>query len=204
MFCAFFSLSLLCAKQIEFSPQSSSSFSSDTHKHKHTPPPHTHTLTQTHKQIITEGASSWSCVQDKLFELSCWVTRMSLTQWVRAPSIWKVLWILGPSLKRHKGGEVSRGLKKRTGIRFSLFLFFFFFFCVFFFFVLGVMWVLMVDPWCGFECLIGDVSLISDVGFDGWSVMWVLRERGRKERGNGRDKEKERKRKKKKNRLMDV
>ena len=57
--------------------------------------------------------------------------------------------------------------------------------------------------WCGFECL------ISDVGFDGWSVMsvwmfdrwcgfwsvmWVLRERGRKEIGNGRDKEKERRR----------
>ena len=36
------------------------------------------------------------------------------------------------------------------------------------------------------------------------SVMWVLRERGRKERGNGIDKEKGRKRKKKKNRLMDV
>ena len=48
---------------------------------------------------------------------------MSLTQWVRAPSIQRVLWILGPSLKRHKGGEVSRGLKKSIGIRFSLFLF---------------------------------------------------------------------------------
>ena len=31
-----FFLSLLCAKQTVFSPQSSSSFSSDTHKHKHT------------------------------------------------------------------------------------------------------------------------------------------------------------------------
>ena len=36
-----------------------------------------------------------------------------------------MLWILGPSLKRHKGGEVSRRLKKSTGIRFSLLLFFF-------------------------------------------------------------------------------
>ena len=56
--------SLLCAKQTDFSPQSSSSFSSDTHKH-------THTQTQTHRQMITEGALSWSRVQDKLFELSC-------------------------------------------------------------------------------------------------------------------------------------
>ena len=117
-FCAFFFLSLLCAKQTVFSPQSSSSFSSDTHKHKHT-----HTQTQTHRQIITEVASSWSRVQDKLFELSCRVTRMSLTRWVKALSIRRVLWILGPSLKRHKGGEVSRGLKKSTCIRFSLFFF---------------------------------------------------------------------------------
>ena len=62
---------------------------------------------------------------------------MSLTQWVRAPSIRRVLWILGPSLKRHKGGEVSRGLKKSIGIRFSLFF-----------------------------CFGGDVGLIGDVGFD--------------------------------------
>ena len=40
-----FFLCLLCAKQIDFSPQSSSSFSLDTHKHKHT-----HTQTQTHPQ----------------------------------------------------------------------------------------------------------------------------------------------------------
>ena len=46
-------------------------------------------------------------------------------------------WILGPSLKRHKGGEVSRGLKKSIGIRFSLFF-----------------------------CFGGDVGLIGDVGFD--------------------------------------
>ena len=46
-----------------------------------------------------------------------------------------MLWILGPSLKRHKGGEVSRRLKKSTGIRFSLLLFFFLFFvfCFLFF-----------------------------------------------------------------------
>ena len=56
IFCAFF-FSLLYAKQTDFSPQSSSSFSSDTHKHKHT-----HTQTQTHREIITEGASSWSRV----------------------------------------------------------------------------------------------------------------------------------------------
>ena len=180
MFCAFL-FSLLYAKQTDFSPQSSSSFSLDTHKHKHT-----HTQTQTHRQIITEGASSWSRVQDKLFKLSCRVTRMSLTRWIRALSIWRVMWILGPSLKRHKGGEVSRGLKKSIGIRFSLFF-----------------------------CFGGDVGLIGDVGFDSWSViwawsmmsvwmfdrwcgfwsvMWVLRERGRKERGKGRDKEKERRR----------
>ena len=118
-----FFLSLLCAKQTVFSPQSSSSFSSYTYKHKNK---HTHTQTQTHRQIITEVASSWSHVQDKLFELSCQVTRMSLTRWVRALNIRRVLWILGPSLKRHKGGEVSRRLKKSTGIRFSLFFFFFF------------------------------------------------------------------------------
>ena len=112
-----FFLCLLCAKQIDFSPQSLSSFSSDIHKHKYK---HNHTQTQTYRQIITKGALSWSCVQDKLFELSCRVTRMSLTWWVRALSIRRVLWILGPSLKRHKGGEVSRGLKKSTGIRFSL------------------------------------------------------------------------------------
>ena len=133
---------------------------------------YTQTQTQTHRQIIIEGASSWSRVQDKLFELSCRVMRMSLTWWVKASSIRRVLWILGPSLKRHNGGEVSHGLKKSTSIRFSLFFFLF--------------------------CFGGDV------GFDGWSVMWVLWERGRKERGNDRDKEKERKRKKKKNRLMDV
>ena len=50
-----FFLSFLCAKQTDFSPQSSSSFSSDTHKH-------THTQTQTHRQMITKGALSWSCV----------------------------------------------------------------------------------------------------------------------------------------------
>ena len=49
-----------------------------------------------------------------------------------------MMWILGPSLKRHKGGEVSRGLKKSIGIRFSLFF-----------------------------CFGGDVGLIGDVGFDG-------------------------------------
>ena len=63
---------------------------------------------------------------------------MSLTQWVKAPSIRRVLWILGPSLKRPKGGEVSRGLKKSIGIRFSLFF-----------------------------CFGGDLGLIGDVGFDG-------------------------------------
>ena len=63
---------------------------------------------------------------------------MSLTWWVRALSIRRVLWILGPSLKRPKGGEVSRGLKKSIGIRFSLFF-----------------------------CFGGDLGLIGDVGFDG-------------------------------------
>ena len=79
---------------------------------------------------------------------------MSLTQWVRAPSIQRVLWILGPSLKRHKGGEVSRRLKNSIGIRFSLFLFCF-------------RGDVGSDWWCGFWWLIGDVSL------NGWSVTWV-------------------------------
>ena len=132
-FCAFFSLSSLCKTNWLLSSILVIFFLR-----------YTQTQTQTHRQIITKGALSWSRVQDKLFELSCRVMRISLIWWVRASSIRRVLWILGPSLKRHNGGEVSRGLKKSTCIRFSLFFFFFFVF------VLGVMWVLMVDRWCGF------------------------------------------------------
>ena len=124
-FCAFFSLSSLCKTNCLLSSILIIFFLR-------------YTQTQTYRQIITEVASSWSHVQDKLFELSCQVTRMSLTRWVRALNIRRVLWILGPSLKRHKGGEVSCGLKKSTGIRFSLFF-----------------------------CFGGDVGLIGDVGFDG-------------------------------------
>ena len=84
-----------------------------THKHKHK---HKHIDKSSQRvsrpSLVSRTSSS---------SLSCRVKRMSLTQWVRAPSIRRVLWILGPSLKRHKGGEVSRGLKKSTSIRFSLF-----------------------------------------------------------------------------------
>ena len=108
---------------------------------------HTNTNTPTHKHI---DKSSQRVPRPGLVSrtssssLSCRVTRLSLTQWVRAPSIRRVLWILGPSLRRHKWGEVSYGLKKSTGIRFSLF------FC--FGGDVGF------DRWCGFECLIGDVG----------------------------------------------
>ena len=82
-----------------------------THKHKHK---HIDKSSQRvpRPSLVSRTSSS---------SLSCRVKRMSLTQWVRAPSIRRVLWILRPSLKRHKGGEVSRGLKKSTSIRFSLF-----------------------------------------------------------------------------------
>ena len=62
--------------------------------------------------------------------------------------------------KRHKGGEVSRGLKKSTGIRFSLF------------FVLGMMWVLIsasgLERRCGAcdGCGVDGVLVMELLGFD--------------------------------------
>ena len=92
-------------------PQIHTNTNTPTYKHKHK---HIDKLSQrvSRPGLVSRTSSS---------SLSCRVTRMSLTQWVRAPSIRRVLWILGPSLKRHKGGEVSRGVKKSTSIRFSLF-----------------------------------------------------------------------------------
>ena len=73
---------------------------------------------------------------------------------------------------------MSRGLKKSTGIRFSLF------------FVLGVMWVLIsafgLERRCGAcdGCGVDGVLVMELLGFD-----WEKEEetRGRKERGNSKE-----------------
>ena len=81
--------------------------------------------------------------------------------------------------KRHKGGEVSRGLKKSTGIRFSLF------------FVLGMMWVLISASGLERRC-----GACDGCGVDGVLVMVLLgfdRERKRKKRKRKRQRGKKKK-----------
>ena len=148
-FCAFFSLSFFMQNKL----------TSLLNPHHLFPQIHTNTNTPTHKHI---DKSSQRVPRPGLVSrtssssLSCRVTRLSLTQWVRAPSIRRVLWILGPSLRRHKGGEVSYGLKKSTGIRFSLFF-----------------------------CFGGDVGFDRWCGFDWWCGFWEKEEEKERRRGIG-------------------
>ena len=151
-FCAFFSLSSLCKTNWLLSSSLIIFFLRYTQTQTH---PHTNTNTPTDKssqRVPCPGPVS----KTSSSSLSCRVTRLSLTQWVRAPSIRRVLWILGPSLRRHKGGEVSYGLKKSTGIRFSLFF-----------------------------CFGGDVGFDQWCGFDWWCGFWEKEEEKERRRRIG-------------------